>query len=295
MKKIAACATTEFDAFTNVYITDEAMTVALFVPTPNEINTSLADVDAFLASHNAHPRLFNPYKVVNGGCLKASLTGAFVCVGKTTYFAEPPQAANRSVAYYGTGELGDHRSIGWFLRDNRLSVPTMRNTMSYLTKAGTSRTLSLEQAMLAAQIIVPFANEPLTSDYNSIQFIYSPSYGYRCNVPVAEYSLSELQNHENGWSPNPILVLTGSDTVTPGGTIELETSMQWEDGSLINHASEIYIETTGGYLPLQRVNLIGGKGKFRVTALGLSSGDSFKVKVGWRYYTGVAEKVVVVQ
>lgn len=300
MRKIAACALEDHDHFVNIYVNDDAMTVSLFAPYGGDggdgggAKLTSEQAKIFLDQHNTAPFMRNDGVIVSGADLAAGLPGDFMCLGKTTYFANPPAPANASVEYYGSGEISDRRSMAWFLKSGWLSAPTVRNPMSYFTKAGTMRTLQLERMQLAVQLIMPFATEPLTSDYNSIQFNYSPEYGYRCNLPVEEFTLDQLQNHENGWSPNPVLSLVGPDVVAAESDAEFTVSMTWEDGSVIPHDSEIYIDSTGGYVPLCRLKLGEGAGKFRVRALGLRSGESFKVKVGWRYFTGAAEKTVTV-
>lgn len=297
MKKIAACALEDHDHFVNIYIDDGAMSVSLFAPYGGDgggdkLTSEQAKI--FLDQHNATPFMRNNGVIVSGEDLKSGLQGDFMCLGKTTYFANPPAPENASVEYYGSGEISDRRSVAWFLKSGWLSAPTVRNPMSYFTKAGTMRTLQLERMQLAVQIIMPFADEPLMSDYNSIQFNYSPVYGYRCNLPAEEFTLEQLQNHENGWAPNPILHMAGPGSVAPDADVELELSMTWEDGTKIQHDSEIYLDSTGGYLPLQRVGLKSGDGKFRIRALGMKAGESFKAKAGWRYFTGAAEKTVAV-
>ncbi len=297
MKKIAGCALEDHDHFVNICVNDDGMTVSLFAPHNGESSSTILSSEqaaVFLDQHNTEPFMQNNGVIVSGADLKAGLSGNFMCLGKTTYFANPPAAENASTECYGSGEVTDHRSMAWFVKSGWLSAPTTRNPMSYFTKAGTMRTLQLERMQLAVQLIMPFATEPLTSDYNSIQFNYSPEYGYRCNLPVEEFTLDQLQNHENGWSPNPVLSLVGPDVVAADSDAEFTVSMTWEDGSVIPHDSEIYIDSTGGYVPLCRLKLGEGAGKFRVRALGLRSGESFKVKVGWRYFTGAAEKTVTV-
>ena len=59
--------------------------------------------------------------------------------------------------------------------------------------------------------------------------------------------------------------------------------------------AELFIEATGGYLPQQRAMTSKGKTQFRIGALGLAAGESFRVKVGFRHFSSVAEvKVQVV-
>ena len=51
----------------------------------------------------------------------------------------------------------------------------------------------------------------------------------------------------------------------------------------------LYLEETGGYLPMKRVQTVGGLARFKVGALGLKAGDAFKVKVGLRNFSGMLD------
>lgn len=50
---------------------------------------------------------------------------------------------------------------------------------------------------------------------------------------------------------------------------------------------EVFIECTGGIVNCQRVKLTNGKAKFRWYPLGYEG--EFKIKLGWRWYSGVAD------
>lgn len=54
---------------------------------------------------------------------------------------------------------------------------------------------------------------------------------------------------------------------------------------------EVFLEVTGGIANCQRVKLAGGKGKFRWYPLGYVG--EFKIKLGWRWYSGVADVKLV--
>lgn len=84
-------------------------------------------------------------------------------------------------------------------------------------------------------------------------------------------------------------VTSGGGAIAADGYDTVEFKMTDVDGNTINHATEVYLESTGGYLPKQRVNITDGTGSFKVGALGMTSGDQFKVKIGFRNYTGVTD------
>jgi hypothetical protein len=52
---------------------------------------------------------------------------------------------------------------------------------------------------------------------------------------------------------------------------------------------DLYLAETGGYLPMRRVRVAGGTASFKVGALGLGPGDRFKIKLGFRHFSGLAD------
>jgi hypothetical protein len=66
-------------------------------------------------------------------------------------------------------------------------------------------------------------------------------------------------------------------------------------GALYPHGEQtIFLEETGGVLALRRVKSVGGLASFRVSSAGMQSGESFKVKVGFRNISGCDEVLVSV-
>jgi hypothetical protein len=86
----------------------------------------------------------------------------------------------------------------------------------------------------------------------------------------------------------PALTLTGPATIAAGGYATYQLACPGDD-------FEVYLENTGGYLPLSRAQITGGVGSFQVGALGLTSGQSFRIKAGTKLYTGIADLTVTVQ
>lgn len=89
-----------------------------------------------------------------------------------------------------------------------------------------------------------------------------------------------------------------SETVAPDGwvnytlnlrdgkTNELLTNVSW-DGYIV--------EAVDGYAPRRRVEIKNGVGTFRQQALGLQSGETMRVKINHRFYTGRTEHTVTVK
>ena len=58
---------------------------------------------------------------------------------------------------------------------------------------------------------------------------------------------------------------------------------------------DVYLESTGGYLPTQRATVTAGSPKqIKFIASGMQSGDSAKVKVGYKDFPGVSQCTVTV-
>ena len=82
-------------------------------------------------------------------------------------------------------------------------------------------------------------------------------------------------------------ITSGGGAIDADATDTVNFKMIDNDDTLIEKTSEAYLESTGGYLPKTRVPITDGLGSFKVTALGLESGDAFKVKIGFRNLTGM--------
>lgn len=84
-------------------------------------------------------------------------------------------------------------------------------------------------------------------------------------------------------------------SIAPNETASVDFSVKFGDGSLDSGGEhEALFESTGGYLPVQRVNTSTGTGSIRISALGMLSGESFKVKAGFKNYSGTDEILVEV-
>ena len=84
-------------------------------------------------------------------------------------------------------------------------------------------------------------------------------------------------------------------TTSPNGSVNLEATVIDSNGATVPGGSfTIYLEETGGFVPLRRIKTANGKASFRVSAMGMLAGETFKVKAGFRNYSGCAEVLVKV-
>ena len=89
--------------------------------------------------------------------------------------------------------------------------------------------------------------------------------------------------------PN-FVVTSGGESISADGTDTVKFKMTDSDGKAIKKEVTLYLESTGGYLPKTRLETdANGIGEFKVQALGLESGDMFKIKIGFRNFTGMTD------
>ena len=77
------------------------------------------------------------------------------------------------------------------------------------------------------------------------------------------------------------VITSGGGTVATDAIDTVEFKMVDSEGTTIEKECELYLQTSGGYLPKTRIKTTNkGLGTFKTHALGLESGDTFKVKLG---------------
>jgi len=98
------------------------------------------------------------------------------------------------------------------------------------------------------------------------------------------------------WRSNqmPTVELSGPSSVLADGSAQFTVTVKRGGVVAEECASEVCLETTGGYLPLQRVRCQGGVATFKLHASHMTAGDAFKIKVGFRNYSGMASKTLTV-
>lgn len=153
-------------------------------------------------------------------------------------------------------------------------------------------------APVALMVYQPFMDTHFTD--SSITLKYNKGSGFSTNIGDWENGVDHREMFEMSGTGYNYLghmkeALPGFTVTSGGGSIDadgydtVEFKMVDSTGATINHATDVYLEHTGGYLPSQRIHITGGTGSFKVGALGMESGDTFKVKIGFRNYTGVTD------
>lgn len=94
----------------------------------------------------------------------------------------------------------------------------------------------------------------------------------------------------------PTLVLSAPSTIAEDAYATVSIECQMLDGTLRTDCqSEVFLEAVAGYLPKTRVKLVDGIGSFKVGSLGLTAGDTVRVKAGWRYVPGLGDVSITVE
>ena len=137
-------------------------------------------------------------------------------------------------------------------------------------------------------IYQPFADMPLTEC--SMTLKYNLSLGYRSNID------GFIEANDYNYLPDLDQAFPAVELVSGGGQVasnryaEVTVCLASDEGK----DTTLYLEETGGYLPMKRVQTVGGLATFKVGALGLQAGDAFKVKVGLRNFSGMLDVPFVV-
>ncbi|CAA7620611.1 hypothetical protein [Magnetospirillum sp. SS-4] len=88
----------------------------------------------------------------------------------------------------------------------------------------------------------------------------------------------------------PRIEATNALQVAADGYASVPVRLVDQQGELLSSAAcDLYLAETGGYLPKRRVRAVDGKAWFKVGALGLDPGDTVKIKLGFRHFSGLAD------
>ena len=140
-----------------------------------------------------------------------------------------------------------------------------------------------------ASLIIPFKDSPVSDwvlglhvrSHDMFELVNASATAHPVDAVGGFGSLREIMSPSVEFDPT-------AATVAPEGRVTLGYRVLNPQGSVHSEAAEIYFEATGGYLPLARI-VTRGQGTLSINAQGLTPGQSFKVKAGFKYYPGKAE------
>lgn len=136
-------------------------------------------------------------------------------------------------------------------------------------------------------IYQPFADAPFPDCSMALKF--NASKGYRANIDGwVEATDFDYLNGLGAGLPG-VRLISGGGQIKAGDTATVVVQLVNSDQSHIDRSATLYLEETGGYLPKRRVQTTSGSASFKVSATGLEPGETFKVKVGFRNYSGLVD------
>lgn len=180
----------------------------------------------------------------------------------------------------------------------------------FSTKAHPLRSARQYGAPACLFVYQPFAGTPLNEC--SITLKYNKGYGFSTNLTsgwtdgTTELELFNTSGTDKaGKDYNYVgqlaeafpkfVVTSGGGTVAADAIDTVEFKMVDNDGATIEKECELYLQSSGGYLPKTRIKTTSaGLGTFKTHALGLETGDRFKVKIGFRNFTGITDVEYVI-
>lgn len=159
------------------------------------------------------------------------------------------------------------------------------------TKASSAQYSSSLGRLPVAVAFVPWASSGISDVQFLLNVAESSVIVVGGGITVTNFNGSPAQWRS---SQMPSMAMTGPTSVAADGSAQFSVSV-YRGGSLATDCdSEVCIETTGGYLPLQRVRCQAGVATFKLHANHMTAGDAFKVKAGFRNYSGMASKSLTV-
>lgn len=91
---------------------------------------------------------------------------------------------------------------------------------------------------------------------------------------------------------NPVVQIDGPDTIVENQTNQYTITVINHDGTPNTDDHVYLVECKQGYAPNKEVSVINGTGNVRITALGLTAGDTLRFKINDKVWTGYAEKTI---
>jgi len=205
------------------------------------------------------------------------------------WFVEIGSAMVKRGWYEGAGE---HTDCGlWCIPidyHGQVEMPFNATTENVERKGTAKRAAAGRQQHDAVLIFTPFADTPFTQC--PIMVRANAELGVISNVPLT-LDNSPLQEVSASMRPGIRLKSGGGDVVADGRADAVVEVFDPNTGNAVGNANAwLYLDHTAGYLPKQRVKLAAdGTAKVSAMALGLDAGDSFKVKVGFKQFSGVLD------
>lgn len=160
---------------------------------------------------------------------------------------------------------------------------------TYGSKASSAQYSNASERLPVAIVFVPWASSTIEDVRVFVQI--DPE---SVLIPGANVEIENYAGNAADWRASllPDVLLSGPETIAPDAVADYSIVVGRGGVRDTTCGADVCIETTGGYLPLQRVRAQSGHASFRLSAAGLLSGEQIKLKVGFRNYSALATKTV---
>ncbi len=160
---------------------------------------------------------------------------------------------------------------------------------TYSSKASSAQYANATDRLPVAVVYVPWATSAIGDAHVFLQI--DPE---SVLIPGADVEIENYAGNAADWRASllPEVLLAGPETIAPDAVADYSIVVGRGGVRDTTCGADVCIETTGGYLPLQRVRAQSGQASFRLSAAGLLSGEQIKLKVGFRNYSALATKTV---
>ncbi len=199
-------------------------------------------------------------------------------------------------------EFGDHASFmlyapvgvmeryttpeAFFTQTPNLYVATLASKMD-----AQAYHASVLQAHPIGHILVPFKTSPLedwTLGFNVFDPVLVKTSSNLDVIPSITLALVREETL-------PVVRFVGSKSagVSLAGEVAVNFQLETPDGTpILNREADVYLDATAGYLSARRVTTVKGAGSTTFRPDGITVGDSAKIKVGFKLFTGTDDLVV---
>ena len=233
--------------------------------------------------------------VFDGGAIAAELIG-------TRYVLQDALTIARDPEILGQGVVSDRCDLVWLVsHEGILDLPHIRNVKMLPDRRGRSAIYAMEKKLNVLTLVTEYSDTRWEDAL--VVMKANPAQGYRIEFEGDKAIVPQLLPlHRNpphytpkGYPRFGSLVIEGPREIAAGGTATMTIRAVRHNSLETDRCqSEVYVEMVSGYAPHTRVRLRDGVAQIRVMAIGLEPGESMRLKVGWRFFPGLAEATLAV-
>lgn len=155
------------------------------------------------------------------------------------------------------------------------------------------------QNNLSVGFVVPFADSTFEECAVTVNINPDVSKG-DCVVVGVDSEDVERTDYSASAQVRELILLPGVQVAAPqdclpDGTISVQVQVVDANDHPLEREAEIFLEAVNGYLPKTRVKTTNGQASVPFMALGLVAGDSARIKVGFKYFSGASDACIQIR